>query len=194
MVLFRNVVEVQRNCVCDAGTRYTILLSGVCDRSILTLQPFMSCNRWSTEGIHDEAICMSPEFVYQMPHGSAFTVALPQVPKLLTVFINNMAQKGPYEDLLSECISSRGKVLIDLLEAFSGRTVSGKMQSFNSDPARAAPQIYDQYCNILGFLQRHGALVNLVHPEQLMASSELLQLLSTKSGQAGRNRQEAKQW
>lgn len=137
---------------------------------------------------------MSPELDYQMPQGSDFTVALPEVPKLLTVFINNMAQKGPYEDILSECMNSRGKVLIDLMEVFSGRTVSGKMHSFNSDPARAAPQIFDQYCNILAFLQRHGALVNMVHPEQLMASSEILQLLSTRSGQAGRNRQQAKLW
>lgn len=136
---------------------------------------------------------MPTDFSYQMPQ-VAFNVALPELPKLLTVFINNMAQKGPYQDLLSECMSSRGKVLIDLMEAFSGRSVTGKTHSFNSDPAKAAPQIFDQYSSILGFLQRHGALVNLVHPEQLMASSELLQLLSTKSGQAGRNRQQAKLW
>lgn len=136
---------------------------------------------------------MSPEIDYQLPQAT-FAVALPELPKLFTVFVNNMAQKGPYQDLLSECMGSRGKVLIDLMEAFSGRTVSGKAHSFNSDPSKSAPQIFDQYCVIVAFLQRHGALVNLVHPEQLMTSSELLHLLSTRPGHTGRSRQQAKLW
>lgn len=133
------------------------------------------------------------EIEYEMPKGS-FTVAMPELPKLFTMYINHTALKGPYQDVLNECIFSRGKVFIDLMEAFSGRTVAGKTHSFSSDPAKAAPQVYDQYCSILAFLQRHGALVNLVHPEQMMSSSEVLQLLSIKTGQAKGNRLNSKLW
>jgi hypothetical protein len=116
---------------------------------------------------------------YKLPD-CPLEVGLPSVPLMLQWYINNLVLKGPYEDLKKECMESRGKLFIDLVELFSGRKIPGMVKSFSVDSSRAAEQCMEQYTAILQFLARHGALMNNVLPEFLLDTHSLHQVLELR--------------
>ena len=87
--------------------------------------------------------------------------------------------------IASACsISSRGRLLNDLIELLAGKKLPGKVKTFNSNKAIAVEQLLGQYASVLAFLKQHGALVNLVKPEALMDADNLRLLLNMREARA----------
>eukprot|EP00798_Chlamydomonas_sp_ICE-L_P019407 gene19407-26065_t len=164
----------------EMGRRFSIPISGVSDNSIITLQPFILENRHclklsSKEG---EAVSLDPAS-FKMPDSAACLGPLQQSTALRN-YLNETTNKGPFHDVPHQMITSRGKLIVELVEALSGKVVPGKISKLPSNKKEAVEALTGMYDQLLTFLKAHGAMLNVVKPEMLLDAEDLDRLLSSR--------------
>jgi len=103
-------------------------------------------------------------------HGLSFML------RWLSHFVPSMA----FNSIPDDFWKSKGKLLFDVIETLSGKTVQGRIQKISSNKKEQIPQLIEQYESALTFLKQHGALLNHVKPENLLMPGE--HMIFCKSG------------
>lgn len=156
-------------------------VSGCTDCFSATLQPFISCNCWKPSPAL-EAPIVRPTHNLALPDASSvLEVCLPNLSSLVTKYIQCKTNKHVHDNFVEDIMFTKGKALIDAIEALSGKAVSGKLTNFSADPVQGARQFHAQCVVILTHLQSYGGLVSMVRPEALLDKECLLQYLRSTS-------------
>lgn len=95
-------------------------------------------------------------------HGLSFML------RWLSHFVPTMV----FQSIPDDFWKSKGKLLFDVIETLSGKTVQGRIQKLSSNKKEQIPQLIEQYESALTFLKQHGALLNHVKPENLLMPNE----------------------
>eukprot|EP00892_Ulva_mutabilis_P006466 jgi/Ulvmu1/4191/UM019_0170.1 len=163
----------------ENGTRYVLSVSGCTDCFSGSLQPFISCNSLKSQEI--KGLYADPANHWTLPDvDTVLKISVPQLSSLACKYIQCKSGKTTDGDILFDIVSSKGKALVDIMEALSGNLVAGKVNSFSADHVQAATQVHAQCTAILAHLQRYGGLVNIVRPETLMDKETVLQYIRKK--------------
>jgi hypothetical protein len=111
---------------------------------------------------------------YTMPINPRLT-GTATVPELFVNYLNSTCLKGPFRDVHKESIESHGQVLVDLVEYFTGKSVSKRSRDQARD--KSPNGLCNMYTSVLLFLERHGVLVNTVLPEFLLDQTAFVAML-----------------
>lgn len=111
----------------EDGKRYSLPVTGTTDNCLLTNQAFIAANAsglilTAPEG----APVMLEEAVYTLPSAGASLGPL-GYSRAMALYLNATTTRGPFDDVAKMLAGSRGKLLIDLLEMLSGKSVPGKV-------------------------------------------------------------------
>lgn len=164
----------------DDGTRYCMPITGIADASLLTMQPFAALNssmlRWNAD---PSGPIMLQLGAYRMVDtqsvlGSTLPIAG------LVKYLNVSTTKGPgLDNLRSQIMASRGRLLTELVELLSGRTVT--MRSMPATTRKeAAVALCANYDAVLSFLRGQGCLINAVKPEMLLSFEDFCRVMDTR--------------
>jgi hypothetical protein len=100
-------------------------------------------------------------------------------------WLNCTTSIGPFDDIPGNFIESKGRLMTELVEYWSGHPVPGKIGSgkvlvLSAKKREAAEQLLEQNEKLLGFLKAHGALLNSVKPEMLLDPMDFHRVLDRR--------------
>ena len=161
--------------------------SGVTDNCALTLEPFVEANADVVDDRlrpkdDDPARPVVPAAVregepeYRTPTAEALDEGVDGAN--LARWIDATTPKGPLDvnDLTNAMRRSHGRLLVELVEYWSGKELVGKVLNFSPNPRTASLQLLGQYEKILTYLKASGALLNAVKPEMLLDAKDFHRL------------------
>ena len=171
----------------EDGNRFSVPASGVTDNCALTLEPFVEAN---TDVVDDRlrpkdddparpvvlAAVREGEPEYRTPTAEALDEGVDGAN--LARWIDATTPKGPLDvnDLTNAMRRSHGRLLVELVEYWSGKELVGKVLNFSPNPRTASLQLLGQYEKILTYLKASGALLNAVKPEMLLDAKDFHRL------------------
>ena len=96
----------------------------------------------------------------------------------LRSWLNCTAMKSPIENIPKDFIHSNGRILMELIETLTGRSVPGKITKLSSNKREQPQQLFKQYEECLAHLKGHGALLNHIRPEALLNRHDYVNICS----------------
>lgn len=176
------------------GRTFSIPITGTSDGCLLTLEPFLQHNKSTLEFRQDSAegpvhLVSKP---YSIPHPQAnkpsqfCTIGpLEASVNLLRYFQVAAGMRNLSTDAFFEMVvSSKGGLVIEMLERWSGKTLPGKVYAFAHNRKDASEQALGQYDRMLTFLKSHGALLNAIKPEYLLEFEDLRRVVEARVARA----------
>lgn len=171
----------------EDGNRFSVPVSGVADNCALTLESFVEANAdvvddrlrpKDNDPARPVVLAAAPEGEpeYRTPTAEALDEGVDGAN--LARWIDATTPKGPLDvnDLTNAMRRSRGRLLVELVEYWSGKELVGKVLNFSPKPRTACEQLLGQYEKILTYLKASGALLNAVKPEMLLDSKDFHRL------------------
>ena len=76
---------------------------------------------------------------------------------------------------------TKGRLLIEYIEFWSGKPVPGKVSRLSSNKREASEQLLEQYEKLLTHLKSHGALLNSVKPEMMLDTDDFSRIMHTRT-------------
>lgn len=165
----------------DDGRKFSIPVTATADNCILTNHPFLSFNKDSLQVSVEDGKC--PTLVdagYKTQPPELTETCTSTQSAALARWLDVTFSRGPFKDLAGEYSASKGKLLVDLVESLSGKGVPGKLGKLPPNRKEQAEQIRLQYEKVLTFLKQHGALLNAVKPELLLAQEDFERVLASR--------------
>ncbi|GFR48568.1 hypothetical protein Agub_g10470, partial [Astrephomene gubernaculifera] len=168
----------------EDGKRFSMPVTGTTDNSLLTHHAFMEINKAHLVFSHEPGM---PVFLEEAHY------ALPPPPLCLgpqapcngvAAYLNATTTRGPFDDLGAQMMSSRGKLLVEIVELLSGKAVPGKIFKISNNRKEAVRQLLQQYDAVLVFLKSHGCLLNQVKPEMLLEYDDFCRVMNERSSAA----------
>eukprot|EP00798_Chlamydomonas_sp_ICE-L_P015727 gene15727-21848_t len=153
----------------EEGKRFSLPISGTTDNCGIEGTPIML--------EEDEA---NP---FTLPVGPAL-LGPTQGSANMCRFLNATTNKGPYTDIAVQMVSSRGKMIVELVEVLGGKPFPGKIAKLPPNKKEAAEMLLRMFDALLVFLKGHGALLNAVKPEMLLDAEDLARVLTGRSNKA----------
>ncbi|KAL0021413.1 hypothetical protein WJX79_003538 [Trebouxia sp. C0005] len=169
----------------EEGKRFSLPITGTTDASLLTTKPFMDVNGsdlvWgsSTSGPPQ----LDPRGSYKLPEGGFASMGPTVSPVALSKFLTAVSGKQ-FQNPPSEMLVSRGLLIHDLLELFSGKPMPGRTSGGGSGRRESAPALLAGYENLLAHLKSQGALLNAVKPELLLDITDFRLMLAKREAKA----------
>lgn len=112
----------------EDGKRYSMPVTGTTDNCILTNQAFIAANAGGLIlTASDGAPVILEEAVYELP-GAAASLGPIGSSRAMALYLNATTTRGPFDDVAKMMAGSRGKLLVDLLEMLSAKSVPGKVR------------------------------------------------------------------
>lgn len=176
----------------DDAKRFPIPVSGTTDNCTLTLEPFIKSNDGALQMSTEEG---KPIMLLDDPAADTPTYVAPSAEELdrgvychnLARWINAITPKGPVEDIPGDFISSKGRLIIELVEFWSGKPVPGKVTRLSGNKREASEQILGQYEKLLTHLKAHGALLNSVKPEMMLDMEDFSRVIHARMAKISSN-------
>lgn len=168
----------------EDARRFSIPVSGTADNCLLTLEPFMAANAdLKLVGDEGRPVLVSEPETVEVPSASAVESGVNE--RLLMNWLNCTTSIGPFDDIPGNFIESKGRLMTELVEYWSGHPVPGKIGSgkvlvLSAKKREAAEQLLEQNEKLLGFLKAHGALLNSVKPEMLLDPMDFHRVLDRR--------------
>ncbi|EFJ49198.1 hypothetical protein VOLCADRAFT_90100 [Volvox carteri f. nagariensis] len=174
----------------EDGKRFSMSVTGTTDNSLLTHGAFMAVNKSQLVFSHEPGMpVFLEEAAYVLP---APPMCLgPEVPcRGVARYLNATTTRGPFDNLGQQMMVSRGKLLLEIVEMLSGKSVPGKIFKLNNNRKEAVRQLLLQYDAVLVFLKSHGCLLNAVKPEMLLEYEDFCRVMNERSTAATDNAEE----
>jgi len=180
----------------EEGKRYSIPVTACADNCLLSHQAFLEANAGRVELTAldgSSPIMLKPVPVkgekggaaaskYELP-GPASALGTTAPPRAIARYLEATTGRS-LDKMHSQLLASRGKLLVELVEALSGKPVPGKVGKLSPNKKDAAGQLLGLFDSILAFLKSHGALLNAVKPEMLLEHEDFTRVLNTRSSKA----------
>ncbi|KAK9828703.1 hypothetical protein WJX72_001600 [[Myrmecia] bisecta] len=170
----------------DDSARTSLPVTAIADASLLTIKPFLDANAgellWRTS--EGGPVVLDDSVDYSLPEGGLTSMG-PTIPSPHCArFLHATTLKGLITSLPSAVLSSKGRLMLDFVENFSGKPVPGKVGSLASSRKEASSQLLAQAEALLAFLKSHGALLNTVKPELLLDLEDFRSILAKRDAKA----------
>ena len=171
----------------DDAKRFSIPVSGTTDNCTLTLEPFIKANDGGLRMAAEEGapiillddtdpVTGAPAYAAPTSEELARGVACHNLAR----WLNATTPKGPVDDIPGDFISSKGRLLVELIEFWSGKPVPGKVTRLSGNKREASEQLLGQYEKLLTHLKAHGALLNAVKPEMMLDSEDFSRVMQAR--------------
>ncbi|DBA78771.1 TPA: putative protein fap47 [Trebouxia sp. C0004] len=169
----------------EEGKRFSLPITGTTDASLLTTKSFMDVNGtdlvWSSSTSGPPQL--DPRGSYKLPEGGFASMGPTVSPVALSKFLTAVSGKQ-FQNPPSEMLVSRGLLIHDLLELFSGKPMPGRTSGGGSGRRESAPALLAGYENLLAHLKSQNALLNAVKPELLLDITDFRLILAKREAKA----------
>ena len=168
------------------GTEYTITVSGICENCLLTTSAFMDRHRRSVKVVRrdDGTLGLELKPMYEAEEACGVEIAnIGNIEESLMLkrFITATSMLGPFASLQAEAVTGRGRLLFDIVQLLSGRSLPGRVGSLPANRKDALNALCGQFKHALQHMTTLGATLSNVHPEFLMPSDDFTRLLSVRA-------------
>jgi len=165
----------------DDGKRFGIPVSGTTDNCLLSLIPFLQANTGDLDLDDTEGgpVTLDTERPYVLPTFNPKASSAASSANLIR-WLNTSTMKGPFSSIPGDFLGSKGRLLVEIIEFWSGKAVPGKVTKFSTNKKEAAEQVCQLFEKVLTHLKAHGALLNSVKPEFLLDAEDLNRILSSR--------------
>ncbi|KAG2493472.1 hypothetical protein HYH03_008289 [Edaphochlamys debaryana] len=174
----------------EDGKRFSMSVTGTTDNSIMTTHAFHNLNKTQLVFSHEPGM---PVFLEE----AAYALPPPELCLGPTAPCNGVARylnatttRGPFDDLGKQMLVSRGKLLVEVVEMLSGKSIPNKVSKISNNRKEAVRQLLQQYDAVLVFLKSHGCLLNAIKPEMLLEYDDFCRVMNERSTQATDNHDE----
>ncbi|KXZ50888.1 hypothetical protein GPECTOR_14g137 [Gonium pectorale] len=171
----------------EDGKRFSISVTGTTDNSLLTHHAFMGVNKAALVFSHEAGMpVFLEEAAYSLP--PPHMCLGPEAPcRGVARYLNATTTRGPFDDLGAQMLASRGKLLVEVVEMLSGKSIPNKIFKLSNNRKDAVKQLLQQYDAVLVFLKSHGCLLNAVKPEMLLDFEDFCRVMNERSTHATDN-------
>ncbi|GLI64998.1 hypothetical protein VaNZ11_008424 [Volvox africanus] len=174
----------------EDGKRFSMSVTGTTDNSLLTHGAFMGVNKSQLVFSHEPGMPVFLEeaaYVLPPPH---MCLGPETSCRGVSRYLNATTTRGPFDNLGHQMMVSRGKLLLEIVEMLSGKTVPGKIFKLSNNRKEAVRQLLQQYDAVQVFLKSHGCLLNAVKPEMLLEYEDFCRVMNERSTAAPDNSDE----
>ena len=102
--------------------------------------------------------------------------------KVLLDWANISIFRQPVTQFPNDFLEARGKQVIDVIEASTGKTVPGQMKKVPGNRKEEGQMLLSQYTELLSTLKSYGGLVNCIKPEYLLPQDLFQKMYLEKGG------------
>ena len=164
----------------EDGNRFSVPVTGTADNSIITTYPFLKTNRASMKLLTAEDNLPVRLSLEGAEYEALTSAAVPLQSPFLARWLNATTSKGPFDDLASACLATKGRLVVELAEFFSGKQVPTAKAAAVSNKKEQLDQVVSQFDKLLNFLRSCGALLNAIKPEHLLELEEFQQVITER--------------